>query len=214
MRVHFVVTLNSIKEVSHGPPPGPEYRSIHVQATTLKLPSGACDFGRQGVHEEDIAPAYVFTAQAVQDEAPAAAKFPPSQIEQGVPPSTQYTTVKRSFAILPTAHKKHAEDPAAENLPVEQLTQAALPEVFLYVPELQAVQASPRLLAFGKGSQNAAKQGHDDGEQENDQEVERDETDTYNEVIFGRRRPDSVDPRPKSRKRSRRRGRSGWRVED
>jgi hypothetical protein len=30
------------------------------------------------------------------------------------------------------------------------------------------------------------------GEKENDQEVDRDETDPYNEVIFGRRRPDSV----------------------
>ena len=33
---------------------------------------------------------------------------------------------------------------------------------------------------------------HDDGEQENDQEVERNETDPYNEVIVGRRRPESV----------------------
>jgi len=49
-----------------------------------------------------------------------------------------------------------------------------------------------RLLAFGKGSRNAAKEGHTDGEQENDQEVERDKTDPFNEVIFGRRRPDSV----------------------
>jgi hypothetical protein len=31
-----------------------------------------------------------------------------------------------------------------------------------------------------------------DGEQEYDQEVERDETDPYDEVIFGRRSPDSV----------------------
>ena len=29
-------------------------------------------------------------------------------------------------------------------------------------------------------------------EQEDDQAVDRDETDPYNEVIFGRRRPDSV----------------------
>ena len=36
------------------------------------------------------------------------------------------------------------------------------------------------------------KEGHDDKELENDQEVERDGTDPYNEVIFGRRRPDSV----------------------
>jgi hypothetical protein len=34
-----------------------------------------------------------------------------------------------------------------------------------------------RLLAFGKGGRNAAKEGHNGGEQENDQEVERDETD-------------------------------------
>jgi len=33
---------------------------------------------------------------------------------------------------------------------------------------------------------------HEDGERENDQEVDRDETDPYNEVTFGRRRPDSV----------------------
>ena len=31
-----------------------------------------------------------------------------------------------------------------------------------------------------------------DGEQEYDQEVERDETDPYDEVFFGRRSPDSV----------------------
>ena len=41
-------------------------------------------------------------------------------------------------------------------------------------------------------SRNAANEGHDDGEQENDQEVERNETDPYNEVIFRRRRPESV----------------------
>ncbi len=49
-----------------------------------------------------------------------------------------------------------------------------------------------RLLAFGKGGRNAAKVGHDDKELENDQEVEGDGTDPYNEVIFGRRGPDSV----------------------
>ena len=48
------------------------------------------------------------------------------------------------------------------------------------------------LLAINKGGRNAAKEGHDDEELENDQEVERDGTDPYNEVIFGRRRPDSV----------------------
>jgi hypothetical protein len=49
-----------------------------------------------------------------------------------------------------------------------------------------------RLLAISKGSRNAAKEGHDDEELENDQEVGGDETDPYNEVIFGQRRPDSV----------------------
>ena len=51
-----------------------------------------------------------------------------------------------------------------------------------------------RLLAISrlKGDQNAAKEGNDDEELENDQEVERDGTDPYNEVIFGQRRPDSV----------------------
>jgi hypothetical protein len=49
-----------------------------------------------------------------------------------------------------------------------------------------------RLLAIRKASRNAANEGHDDGEQENDQEVEQDETDPYNGVFFGRRRPDSV----------------------
>jgi hypothetical protein len=48
-----------------------------------------------------------------------------------------------------------------------------------------------RLLARGKVSRNDVNEGHDGGEQESDQEVERDETDPYNEVIFGRRRPDS-----------------------
>ena len=33
---------------------------------------------------------------------------------------------------------------------------------------------------------------HVDKEQEDDQVVDRDETDPYNEVIFGRRRPDSI----------------------
>ena len=35
-------------------------------------------------------------------------------------------------------------------------------------------------------------QHHVDEEQENDQVVDRDETDPYNEVTFGRRRPDSI----------------------
>ena len=49
-----------------------------------------------------------------------------------------------------------------------------------------------RLRVISRAGRNAAKEGHDDEELENDQEVERDGTDPYNEVIFGRRRPDSV----------------------
>ena len=41
------------------------------------------------------------------------------------------------------------------------------------------------LLAISKASRNAAHEGYDDGKQENDQELERDETDTYYEVILG-----------------------------
>ena len=47
-----------------------------------------------------------------------------------------------------------------------------------------------RLLVISKGGRNASKGGHDDEELENDQEVELDETDPYNEVTFGRGRPD------------------------
>ncbi len=49
-----------------------------------------------------------------------------------------------------------------------------------------------RLLVISKDGRNAEKEGHDDEELENDQEVERDGTDPHNKVIFGRRRPDSV----------------------
>ena len=49
-----------------------------------------------------------------------------------------------------------------------------------------------RLLDIHKASRNAPHEDHEDGGQENDQEADGDETDPYNEVIFGRRRPDSV----------------------
>jgi hypothetical protein len=51
---------------------------------------------------------------------------------------------------------------------------------------------SERLIAISEGGRNAAKEGHDDEELENDQKVEPDGTDPYIEFIFGRRRPDSV----------------------
>ena len=49
-----------------------------------------------------------------------------------------------------------------------------------------------RLLVISKDGRNAEKEGHDDEELENDQEVKRDGTDPYKDVIFGRKRPDSV----------------------
>ena len=42
-----------------------------------------------------------------------------------------------------------------------------------------------RLLALGKGSQKAVKEGHNSEEQENDQEVERDETDPTTRSFLG-----------------------------
>jgi hypothetical protein len=60
------------------------------------------------------------------------------------------------------------------------------------LPYEDIADEAERLLAISKASRNAANKGHDDGEQENDQEVELDERDPYNEVVFGRRRPDSV----------------------
>ena len=49
-----------------------------------------------------------------------------------------------------------------------------------------------RLLENDQASRQAPDDDHIDEEQKDDQEVEQDETDPYNEVIFGRRRPDSV----------------------
>jgi hypothetical protein len=60
------------------------------------------------------------------------------------------------------------------------------------LPWKDIVDETEWLLTISKGGRNAAKEGHDDQELENDQEVEWDETDPYTEVIFGRRRPDSV----------------------
>jgi hypothetical protein len=60
------------------------------------------------------------------------------------------------------------------------------------LPWEDVADAAQRLLDIHKASRNAPHEDHEDGEQENDQEVDQDETDPYNEVIFGRRRPDSV----------------------
>jgi hypothetical protein len=49
-----------------------------------------------------------------------------------------------------------------------------------------------RLLEMRKAGEDATKEHNDNGEQDYDREVEREGTDPYDEVIFGRRRPDSV----------------------
>jgi hypothetical protein len=49
-----------------------------------------------------------------------------------------------------------------------------------------------RLLESARANRQAADDNHVDKEQEDDKIADRDETDPYNEVIFGRRRPDSV----------------------
>jgi hypothetical protein len=60
------------------------------------------------------------------------------------------------------------------------------------LPEEDIADEAERLVVISKDGRNAAKDGRDDEELENDQEMERDGTDPYKEVIFGRRRPDSV----------------------
>ena len=60
------------------------------------------------------------------------------------------------------------------------------------LPWEDVADEAQRLLDIHKGSRNAPHKHQEDGGQENDQEVDLDETDPYNEVIFGRRRPDSV----------------------
>jgi hypothetical protein len=49
-----------------------------------------------------------------------------------------------------------------------------------------------KLLERVRANRQASDDSHVSKEQEDDPVVDRDETDPYNEVIFGRRRPDSV----------------------
>ena len=49
-----------------------------------------------------------------------------------------------------------------------------------------------RLFESSRTNRQASDDNHADKEQEDDQIVDRDETGPYNEVIFRRRRPDSV----------------------
>jgi hypothetical protein len=61
------------------------------------------------------------------------------------------------------------------------------------LPWEDVADEAQRPLDIHKASRNAPHEDQEeDGGQKNDQEVDQDETDPYNEVIFGRRRPDSV----------------------
>ena len=60
------------------------------------------------------------------------------------------------------------------------------------LPWEDVADEAQRLLDIHKASRNAPHEGQEDGGQENDQEVDQDETDPYNEVIFGRSRPDCL----------------------
>jgi hypothetical protein len=60
------------------------------------------------------------------------------------------------------------------------------------LPWEDVANEAQRLLDIKEVNRNAPNEDHEDGVQENDPEVDRDETDSYNEVTFGRRRPDSV----------------------
>ncbi len=60
------------------------------------------------------------------------------------------------------------------------------------LPWEDVADEAQRLLDIHKASRNEPHEDQEDGGQENDQEVDRDEKDPYNEVIFGRRRPDSI----------------------
>jgi hypothetical protein len=60
------------------------------------------------------------------------------------------------------------------------------------LPWEDVADEAQRLLDINKANRNAQNQDNEDGVQEKDQDLDRDETDPYNEVTFGRRRPDSV----------------------
>ena len=57
---------------------------------------------------------------------------------------------------------------------------------------LDIANQAERLLEMRRAGQDATKEDNDNGEQDYDREVEQDETNPYDEVFFGRRRPDSV----------------------
>ena len=60
------------------------------------------------------------------------------------------------------------------------------------LPWDQIADEAARLLESDQASRQVPNDDHVDKEQEDDQGVDRDETDPYNETIFRRRRPDSI----------------------
>ena len=60
------------------------------------------------------------------------------------------------------------------------------------LPWDEIADEAERLLESDQANRRVPDDDHVDKEQEDDQVVDRDETDPYNEVIFGRRRPDSI----------------------
>ena len=60
------------------------------------------------------------------------------------------------------------------------------------LPWDESADETERLLEGDQANQQAQDDDHEDKEQEDDQGVDQEETDPYNDVIFGRRRPDSV----------------------
>ncbi len=62
----------------------------------------------------------------------------------------------------------------------------------IILPWDEIADESERLLESDQAKQQVPDDYHVDKEQEDDQVVDRDETDPYDEIIFGRRRPDSI----------------------
>jgi hypothetical protein len=60
------------------------------------------------------------------------------------------------------------------------------------LPWDEIADEAERLLESDQATRRAPDDDQEDKEQEGDQEVDRDETDTHMETIFGRRRPDSI----------------------
>ena len=62
----------------------------------------------------------------------------------------------------------------------------------LQLRQRQIEDEAERLLESARANRQAPDDNHADKAQEDDQAVDPDKTEPYNEVIFGRRRPDSL----------------------